>query len=237
MQLEKILNEMQQNYESGVNPHCRPDANNFSMLIGAWAAVGNVERAEGILNHMEELARSSAAYKHLKPTMRCYRGVIQACMRSSHKDRTSRVERILDRMEDRHHSKNRVAPLPDELCYIYAIVSIAKDGGPQAARRAKMLLQRMECSERNGHVKLSHNTYSALLRACAATTGSPNVKADAFEISKSILQKADKPNEDVLLNFKHAAEKLLPKDPSSSNRIRDTLRDNPSKADAIQTNM
>jgi hypothetical protein len=237
MRVEAILNEMQKNYNNDLKS--RPGAPNFSIAINCWAGSGQkgaAVRAEAMLTRMEELYRSNQAWQHLKPTTDCYKGAIMAWALSGDANSGDRAIQLLDRMEHAHSIDPR-APVPRLACYHYALVAIGRSDYANKASRSYALLQRMKGAVASGnrHVKPISATYAIVLRSCAATWGSWEEKADAFEVAVTVLKEYEetlstttaRPDEDVYSRFLAAAYRLLPANEARDDVLRKVFRDCP----------
>jgi len=231
--IEQILALMQQEYESGTNVNGRPNASNFATTISCWASSkqeGSAEHAEAILDRLVQLSKDNR-YRHLKPTVACYRGALLAWSLSDRRAECGdRAVAILDRME----AKNAV--LPNQSCYRQVIVAIGKSSdNASKAEKAYSILQRMNKAyyeQGNRHAKATSDVYVSLLRAIGATKGTNEERSAAFEYARMALAdfqqrtaSSDGDEEEaVYLQFLWAAFKLLPLGEDRETAVQQALR-------------
>jgi hypothetical protein len=233
--VEAVLNRMQQEYDQGMNPSGRPNAINFSLAINSWAGSeleGAPDRAEAILDRLEELHKHSIKYRHLKPTVSCYKGAIQAWAISGRSDAGDRAASILDRMENAQRV-DRNAILPNGVCYKYVMMAIGRSDNPQKARKVYAVLDRMNLAFKNGnrYALPGDDHYIAILRACTTVAGSSEENAEAYQIARTVLthylETRNVPNETILLLYLQSCNALLAVDESRDSEIVDALRNCP----------
>ena len=232
--VEAVLVRMQQEYESGVNLEGRPNSINFSFAINTWARSeqeGAPERAEGILDRIEELHQHSAKYRHLKPTVGCYRGAIQAWALSGRPEAGERALALLDRM-----TADRRVVLPTEICFRFAIIALDQDDDPSKGEKAYGLLTRMKAAFKHGnrYAEPSDDSYVAVLRTCSNVSGSPTERAEAFRIANIVLndylvETVATPSESVILSYLYVCDSLFQGDESRDEMLSNTLKQLPSR--------
>jgi hypothetical protein len=236
--VEAVLNRMQQEYDQGINPWGRPNAINFSIAISSWADIGSdvegaPERAEAILDRLEELYKHSIKYRHLKPTVICYKAAIQAWAISGRSDAGDRASSILDRMESAQ-LVDRNAILPNGVCYKHVMMAIGRSDDPQKARKVYTVLERMKLAFKNGnrYALPGDDHYIAIIRACAAVSGSSEENAEAYQVARTalteyLLETKNVPNENIMLHYLQACNVLLAADELRDSKIVDALRNCP----------
>lgn len=235
--VEAVLNRMQQEYDQGMNPSGRPNAINFSVAINSWAGSeleGAPDRAEAILDRLEELHKHSIKYRHLKPTVSCYKGAIQAWAISGRPDAGDRAASILDRMENAQRA-DRNEILPNGACYKYLMMAIGRSDDSRKARKVFAVLERMKLAFKNGnrYAIPGEDHYSAILRACTTVSGSSEENAEAYQVARTALtdylETRNAPNENIMLLYLQACNALLAVDGSRDSEIVDALRNCPAR--------
>lgn len=94
---ENILNNMQHLYESG-DLTMKPSRVVFGCCVNAWSKAGNVNRAQEIVDHMEQF--QGQEYEEMTPNHVIYNSLISAYANSQREDAIARVESILQKMID-----------------------------------------------------------------------------------------------------------------------------------------
>ena len=216
--MEKLLLRMQEDYESG-NRLAKPNASIFSTVIVAWADCkieGGADRAEAILDQLEELHRYNV---ELKPTIECYRGVLRGWAYSRDLEHCGeRALALLDRLEQ--HS----SLLPNRSCFHYTIKAVGRSNAEDKAATVFQLLQRQNRSYASGnrHARPSIVEYISAIRAIGSSKGTMEARYKAYEVLEKVLvdwrnafpNPSLKDQEDLYLQYLWAAFKLLNADAS-----------------------
>jgi hypothetical protein len=220
--MEQVLTGMQRDYESTGRKSLKPNGSAFATVIVAWAAAsprvnGAPERAEALLNRLDELSQSDVDFK---PTLACYRGVISAWALSNHPDSGRRATSVLDRLEQQTEIQ------PNRSCYLLTLKAIGKSSDPNKARSAYKMLQRMKAAFARGNHRAEPSTdeYTTAIRAIGSARGSSDQQMHAYSLAERIVldfvqnsprretlplpQQED--YEQLFLQYLWAAYKLLP---------------------------
>jgi hypothetical protein len=169
------------------------------------------ERPDGVLDRIEELHQHSAKYRHLKPTVGCYRGAIQAWAQSGRPEAGERALALLDRI-----TANRRVVLPTEICFRFAIIALDQDDNPSKGEKAYGLLTRTKAAFKhiNRYAEPSDDSFVAVLRTCSNLSGSPTERAEAFRIANIVLndylfETVATPSESVILSYLYVCDSLF----------------------------
>jgi hypothetical protein len=230
--IEELLKNMQEDFESGKNDLCRPDARNFSIAISCWAHSKldcAAERAQAILWRLEELYFKGGQHYRMKPNAVCYKSAIQAWARTSRLLHSGdRAIAILDRMEASHES-DKSFPRPNCPCYNYTLVAIGRSVDPDKGNKIFSTLRRMEESHRGGnhHARPTSETYRTAIRAIGTTNGSDEHRGKVFALTSAImdnyLQSSNHVDLDVFGEFLWASSRLLPGGESRDRIVSDCI--------------
>jgi PPR repeat len=220
--MEQVLTGMQRDYESTGRKGLKPNGSAFATVIVAWAGAsprinGAPERAQELLNRLDELSQSDVDFK---PTLACYRGVISAWALSNHPESGRRATAVLDRLEQQTEIQ------PNRACYLLTLKAIGKSSDPNKAPSAYKMLQRMKADFARGNHRAEPSTdeYTTAIRAIGSTRGSPEQRMQAYSLAeKTVLdfvqnsplrETLPPPHredyEQLFLQYLWAAYKLLP---------------------------
>lgn len=149
----QLLFKMLKIYESGQWGKNRPSVYAFNGVISAWAncaagKMGNADKAERILNLMEELYfdESKPEYDHLSPDLVTFNTAIKAWTNSKEDAAVLKAERLMERMEERYNSigSSFLDVKPDKYTYNTLITGwLRSDLGITSAENAESLLRKM----------------------------------------------------------------------------------------------
>jgi len=171
--------------------------------------------------------RSDHRYRHLRPTVACYRGAIVAWAMSSRDDSGDRAVKILDRMEAKMLR-------PNLSCYRYAIVAVGKSKDKDKAENVCNILKRMETSfiQENRSAQLTAQIFVDALRAIGSTEGTSEALTSAFVFGERVLagyhslraQRFDSEDDErVFLQFLWTASRLLSINVSTDSVVKEVL--------------
>jgi pentatricopeptide repeat protein len=121
--VEAFLKELEERYNSG-DTTCKPDAQLYSMAIKAYLSVGNVVRAEALLERMEKTPE-------IKPTVRTFSEFLLYYAQLGNAEGAQWAEELLDRLRTMSDSSVR----PNSYTFNIVLNAWAKLGSPDAADR------------------------------------------------------------------------------------------------------
>jgi pentatricopeptide repeat protein len=125
-QVEATLNELEERYNSG-DTTCKPDVQIYTTAIKAFLSVGDVLRAEAMLQRMEKSPE-------IKPSVRTFSEFLLYHARLGHAEGAQRAEEILDRMRTLSHS-SEISFRPNSFTFNIVLNAWATSGSPNAADR------------------------------------------------------------------------------------------------------
>jgi hypothetical protein len=171
----QLLNRMLELYDSGDWGNNRPTLLAFNSVISAYAkssAAGSADKAEGILNQLEDLCfdKKYPRYKFLKPDTVTYNSVVTAWSNSKEAAAVYNAENIVKRMEMRCNAVGDkfLDVQPDPYTYSSLINAWIRSGlGVTSAEKAEELLKTMIQKYYCGDIKfLPHQkTFSQIIHA------------------------------------------------------------------------
>ena len=135
---DELLAFVEQAYAK--DPALAPDSKSYTMLVDAYAKIGDPERAEAVLLRLEKLWRSGN--EKVKPNTILYNVVIDAWAKSGRREAPKRAEDILQHME-RLNQQGHKDVRPDTISYGAVINALAKSREKGAAQRAEAILNNM----------------------------------------------------------------------------------------------
>ena len=135
---DNLLAFVEQAYER--DPALSPDIKSYSIVVDAYAKIGDPEGAEAILRRLENLWK--AGNEKVKPDTILYHTVIDAWARSGKRDAPKRAEAILQHMEQLNQQGHEDI-YPDTISYSAVINAWAKSREKGAAHRAEGILNHM----------------------------------------------------------------------------------------------
>jgi len=146
----------------------RPSIASFTAVVDAYATEGLAEKAEELLNEMEQLSESNPAFRHIRPNRITYNAVIKALARKREPDSAARAELILKHMMMLHKSGRRDVS-PDNVSFSSCIDAYAKSKASDAFGHAQRLFNKMRELDAEGMPNMKPNkvTYNALINALA----------------------------------------------------------------------
>ena len=139
------------------DPALSPDSKSYSMVVDAYAKIGDPEHAEAVLLRLEKLWKSGN--EKVKPNTILYNSVIDGWAKSGRRDAPKRAEAILQHMEqlsDQGHAGVR----PNTISYSSVINAWAKSREKGAAERAETILNHMLKLQEDGREECRPNTTS-----------------------------------------------------------------------------
>ena len=208
------------------DPTLLPSGKAYSMVVDAYAKVGDPESAEAVLLRLEKLWRSGN--EKVKPDRFLYNAVIDAWARSGRRDAPKRAEAILQHMEQLSKKGHEVVR-PDFICYNSVINAWAKSRENGAAQRAEAILNHMLKLHEGGRKECLPDTtcFTTAIDAWArsndkdATTRAEALLGKMEELHKqgykNTLPNADSYNA-VITSFARS------RDPGASKRAEELLR-------------
>jgi len=111
---EEILNQMENEYESGVSPQIRPNLSSFKIVLQAWKHAGGRNlssfRAQRILDWMSSL-HEDGKNDLAEPDQMCFDTVLQSWSRNDHEEAPVYAERLLANMETMRLESTAIVPL------------------------------------------------------------------------------------------------------------------------------
>jgi hypothetical protein len=151
LRAHELLNRMLELYDSGKWGSNRPTLLAFNTVISAYAkssAIGSADKAEGILNQLEDLCfgKENFRYKFLRPDVVTYNSVVTAWSNSKEAAAVYNAENIVKRMEKRCNAVDDtfLDVQPDPYTYSSLINSWIRSGlGVTSAEKAEELLRNM----------------------------------------------------------------------------------------------
>ena len=142
--------------DGGVAPN-RITFNTVMNCIAKSNERGSAERAEAILNQMEELYE--AGNDGARPDSVSYSTVLNAWARSSEPDAADRAETILERLEVRAADLSGDPVKPNAYYYSSVLNAFSRSKDPAAPDRALALLDRMNEMFLTGNHDAQHNSF------------------------------------------------------------------------------
>lgn len=116
-----------------------PNHVTYATAIDAWAQVGNVDRAEQLLQDMHS-AYAQVGMDHLKPSLPAFNGLLVALARAGDMDR---AEALLEQMEDLYAS-GELDERPSVISYSTLLDAFSKSKQQGSAERAETILRQMK---------------------------------------------------------------------------------------------
>ena len=138
------------------DPALSPDRKSYSMVVDAYAKIGDPEHAEAVLLRLEKLWKSGN--EKVKPNTILYNSVIDAWAKSGRRDAPKRAEAILQHMEqlsDQGHAGVR----PNTISYSAVLNAWAKSREKGAAQRAEAILNGMLKLQEAGREECRPDTF------------------------------------------------------------------------------
>mmetsp|Transcript_10992 Transcript_10992/g.16192 ORF Transcript_10992/g.16192 Transcript_10992/m.16192 type:complete len:1021 (-) Transcript_10992:273-3335(-) len=213
---EKLLNQMQQHYSDGTNPHCQPNSTTYNAVMNAWAKSALMknreesneksiltncagEHAERLLGEMWDQYESTSD-PNLRPTQFSYATATSAWARtaahvhgSESRKCAKRAEDLLEKMEKLAQTHGWADLHPTTYCVNAVMNAWAKTrskGRVLGAKRAQQILERMVRLYDSGHgrqeVRPNVVSFNTVIDAWAKS-GEPRSERHA----ESILRRMD----------------------------------------------
>ena len=207
---ENILNRMITLHEyHGQN--VAPDTYTYNTVIHSWANSGNpfaALKAEILLKQMT--SQYTNGNDRVKPSTVSYNSVLNALSKTNDPDAPQRSEYILEEMI-RLFSTGDKSIQPDVFSFCTVINTWSKSKASDKAQKAWNLLREMES------MKIIPNVYvyTAILNACAYSSGDENQKRDAMNMAINIMVELQNrkdcfANHVTYATFFNACHNLLP---------------------------
>ena len=167
------------------DPALSPDTKSFSIVVDAYAKIGDPEHAEAVLMRLEKLWKSGN--KKVKPNTILYGAVLDAWAKSGRKEAPKRATAILQHMEQLNQ-KGHEDVRPDVFCYSAFINAWAKSREKGAAQRAEAILDHMLKLQEAGREECRPNTicFNSVIDAWARSKD-----AAAPERAEALLEKME----------------------------------------------
>jgi hypothetical protein len=241
--VESILVRMQEEYEKGKNPMARPTVENFCFVIKSWAASkqeGSAERADAILKRLEDLCYTDReTYSDLRTMRTCYENALLGWTHSNSLNAGERALALLDRIKH-PQSAGQTIGFANQACYNYAILAVGKSDVANKARICFDMLEEMRASYETGqnlYSRPTHDSFLAVIRACASCAGSAEDMEEAFQVTMKTMQDYVRfahpcPRTDVYLQFLYSVFRLLPAGAARDGAVRTIFIDDNFKCPA-----
>lgn len=142
----------------------------YNILIETWAnsgEIGGPERAEEILDYMQEVYEENTSWDPLfcGPEVTAFNSVILSYARSGRPDAQSQALRVLKKLYDLH-KEGRTMVSPNKETYAAVLKAFARKATPDAPKRVLNLLDHMNVLSREyPSVKPDFNCHNAYLSA------------------------------------------------------------------------
>jgi hypothetical protein len=167
---ERILVEMQDQYQKDGDAHVQPNLDSFKAVLLAWRQQAGQEdyaphRAQRILEWMVRLYKDGQN-DLVVPDTACFEIVLQSWSRSNHKDAPQYTEALLVSMERLYKATGLETLRPSTACYNAVLSAWAKSSKEGAPDRAMSVLEFMESC---AGVEPDMVSYSTVVGALART--------------------------------------------------------------------
>jgi len=191
---EVLLNKMI------VEKKVQPNTISFNACIDAYAKNGDGDKAEELLNMMDELYQNEGIQEY-KPDTRSYNSVMNAFSKSLEKNAAAKAETILRKMtsiyEQESHGEDLKVNLkvkPDFFSFAIVINAWARSLEYGKAKKAQQLYLEMVDLYNEGNRSLRPNVviFNSVLNACAYTVGDDNEQQNAMGIAASMMKELKK---------------------------------------------
>ena len=139
------------------DPTLSPGSKSYSMVVDAYAKIGDPERAEAVLMRLEKLWKSGN--EKVEPDTILYGSVIDAWAKSGRREAPKRATAILKHME-KLNQQGHEDVRPCTICYSAVIDAWAKSREKGAAQRAEGILNDMLKLQEAGREDCRPNTTS-----------------------------------------------------------------------------
>ena len=180
---DDLLAFAEQAYER--DPALSPDIKSYSIVLDAYAKIGDPEGAEAVSRRLEKLWEAGNA--KVKPNTILYNTVINAWAKSQGKGAAQRAEAILEHMEQLHQQGHEDVR-PDVISYGAVINAWARSREKGAAQRAEAILNHMLKLDEGGREGCCPNTtcFTAVIDAWARSRD-----IDAPRNAEALLEKME----------------------------------------------
>lgn len=183
----QLLDRMWEMYEKDGDMTVKPDTITFSSVITCWSRENSTvahEKALELLDRMEDL--SLAGHEDICPNSFTYTSVFKTLSRSRRGGSAKLAEELLARMEAGFQAGNFDLE-PSVIHYNVILDAHAQCPNVEMATDAYRLYKEMIGLHRPSCTP-NIITYNSLLRACANTFGSTEIKQKAFLIASDVFQ-------------------------------------------------
>ena len=221
---ESLLGQMQSDFASGKNPHCKPTDAPISAVIKCWELSAKPEapdRIDAIVERLKDLSNHQG-YTNLDLNYSSLKHAILAWMKFTdiRPDAGDRATKYLELVDECSQAGKLEAHFALH-CYNAVLVTIARSRDGEKAGKAYSVLKRMEQTQ-----YLRSRDYHAVLSACNETgvleEATREQKEEAFRIANvtflEYLESKLKPDEDVYNDMFRAHTTLLDGDGSQQER-------------------
>lgn len=224
----ELLDRMWETYEKEGDVTIKPDTVTFSSVIASWSRENSTvahEKALELLERMDDL--SAAGHEDICPNAFTYTSVFKALSRSRKIGAAKLAEELLARMEAGYQAGNTDLE-PTVIHYNVILDAHAQSPNLEMATNAYRLYQQMIALNRP-NCKPNIITFNSLLRSCANTFGSTEMKQNAFLIASDVYQniivkKAVRASSITFVFIFKALRKLLPNgDPLRSEMLKQSF--------------
>ena len=166
----------------------RPDGGCYNKVLHAYANLGDVQKAEQVIELMHEIFEAG---DHLaEPNNRHYTTLIFAWQKSGKPEGPERCEQILETMHSLHELGKFPKCKPDSFSYTSVVHCWANSERRDAATRAEALFRKMIDRFQNGDQGMRPDTvaYSNLLNAIAKPNQTERAEAIVWEMVDEFLK-------------------------------------------------
>lgn len=184
---EELLHRLRQ-YDLNASK-LMPDRVHFGIVVNGWAKSRSIERAEVLVEKMEQLSIEEGKY-WLNPNVVVYNTLISSYAREGN---VKKALSILAKMEHLYFNENNVSAKPDLLTCNFVMDAVVKsyrrgsNKGPMAVQQAEALIERME---RCYGVTPDVITYNLAINAWVKSN-EPDAARHAERLLKTMIDRAE----------------------------------------------
>ena len=165
---EQYLAEMHQRTTVQGERDVQPNVRTYAAVLRCWAMSGVPDAAENAQRVLDEMVRLHQQGKtHVRPNYVCYTTVMGAWRDSRKPQALTKMESLLQYMEDEYTKTQQADIRPNTISYVVAIDGIVKRKDSKSAQRAQSIVDRMMTlyEQGLGHVRPTRLVFNALLHA------------------------------------------------------------------------
>lgn len=209
---ERLFQEMLANYMETKDERQRPNAMTFTAVLSGWAKTRfnkqAPQRAEKVLNQMEELYKSGILPEDAKPNCVSYSILLDCLAYRKNRSSAEKAEKILCKMKE----SDDVGLKPNVISYNAVIKAWSYTRDPQAFPRVTALLQELLVqSETNSRMMPNANTFGSVLKALADSK-----LPDKQKRAQAVLELMEKFGVEMNGWSRNQLEKCMAQEPSST---------------------